>query len=326
MNSVIMYAHRRGRRAAVARLCAAIASIALTFGVVGAAGTMTAQAQPGCTLAPTDGTVTVTISSPLTGSIAVPTTRTYNLYVPPGLSGDVPLLIANHGFLANAENMERGSGWSAYAREHHFIVAYSQTLVDGPLVPGLAYLGNVWYVEQNSIDVAYLKNVVADISGKYCIDPKRVYNTGHSQGSIMAQRMACDAADIFAAVGSWAGADPTFPTAFGSTVPTPCTPSRPIAVGIFQGQDDPYSTDEGIGPDNIRAWTARNGCPTAPTSTSTDQFGTTREYVPCRAGITEVWRVMVGVAHQWPGGSPDNPRAEDLRNHIWNYLTAHPMP
>ncbi|MFI9405183.1 alpha/beta hydrolase family esterase [Nocardia sp. NPDC052316] len=303
----------------------------------------TAEAQAQCTLTPTGATITRTISSPVltVGGLVVPGTRTYTVHVPPGLSGDVPLLIANHGFNATAHDMDAGTGWTQYAANHGFIVAYPQSIVEGttglsiPLVPQV-FPGNVWLFNQNSIDVQYLKNVVADIEQTWCIDKTRVYATGHSEGSIMAQRMACDAADIFAAATSWQGADPTLPSAndllgafgsggFGSvgatTVPvSPCTPSRPIAVGIFQGSADLYS-NQPVGQENITKWTQRNGCKSTPVATD-DAFGTLQTYSSCDAGITEIWRVMSGVPHGWPSGAG----VTDLLDRQWNYLTNYTLP
>jgi poly(3-hydroxybutyrate) depolymerase len=54
-------------------------------------------------------------------------------------------------------------------------------------------------------DVGFLRAAIADVESHTCIDPKRVYATGISNGSIMAQYMGCKASDIFASVGGVAG-------------------------------------------------------------------------------------------------------------------------
>lgn len=320
--------YQRGNgTAAFVWLGAAVVSILLALGMVATIEPTIARAESsGCTLTPTNGTVQRTVDSPILGAggFVIPGKRIYNINVPSGLSGEVPLLIANHGLSSNAENLEKGTGWTDYARDHQFIVVYTQSLIKNPIfVPGIGWPGNFWFVNKHSVDVAYLKNVVADVEKLWCVDKTRVYSTGHSNGSILAQRMACDTADIFAAVTSWEGSDPSFSSAdaMSSSQVSPCLPSRPIAVGIFQGENDPYSTSP-VGRENIKQWTQRNGCPTTPTSTTTDIYGTLEQYAPCKAGITEIWRVMFGVAHAWPSGAA----ARDLLDRQWNYLTTYTLP
>ena len=47
-------------------------------------------------------------------------------------------------------------------------------------------------------DVGFLKAVVADVESHACIDPKRVFATGISNGSMMSQYLGCQASDVFA--------------------------------------------------------------------------------------------------------------------------------
>ena len=88
-------------------------------------------------------------------------------------------------------------------------------------------------------DVAYLTGLVAEIEKKYAIDPKRRFVVGHSNGGSMAYRLACDAADRFAAIVSLAG--PFFSDA------SKCKPSAPVAVQHIHGTADttvPYAGGE----------------------------------------------------------------------------------
>ena len=55
-------------------------------------------------------------------------------------------------------------------------------------------------------DVGYLTAVIDDVAAHYRVDPKRVWALGLSNGGFMAHRLACDAADRFAAVVSVSGA------------------------------------------------------------------------------------------------------------------------
>ncbi|MFF0457655.1 alpha/beta hydrolase family esterase [Nocardia africana] len=306
-------------RAIVIRLAAAVAAIAavitsLQVGQVAQSGESRVRlAAAQCSLAPTAGTVVRTIG-----------TRIYRLNVPAGLTGhSVPLLLAEHGNASNAAEFEQVSGWTPYAAAHHFIVAYPQGNANNlPLDPGNGLVGNDWEFQQGSIDVQFLRSVVADIEANWCVDTARVYSSGWSDGGIMSQRLACDASDVFADVTSWEGGDPTLPnpTLLIPSPGSPCHPARPISVVIAQGQIDPIS-DPVAGVANVNAWAGRDGCPLPPAKSS-DAFGTTAAYGPCRSATSVQYRVENGQAHQWPSGAT----GEDLRDRLWNFMFATTLP
>jgi len=80
-------------------------------------------------------------------------------------------------------------------------------------------------------DAAYLRAVLDAMRETLSIDPRRVFVVGHSNGGFMAYRMACDHADLVAAVVSLAGA--TYDD------PGDCTPSEPVhALQIHGTLDD----------------------------------------------------------------------------------------
>ncbi|MGH2731854.1 MAG: alpha/beta hydrolase family esterase, partial [Actinomycetota bacterium] len=255
---------------------------------------------PSCSLAPTAGTVTRTLGE-----------RSYLLHVPVGLTGSsVPLLLSMHGAapegtgLEAAAGHEADTGWDADAAAHGFIVSYPASSATRPAA---------WNTTQGGPDVSFLRDVVADISATWCVDPKRVHAGGHSSGAIMAERLACDAADVFASVGAYAGASPVL---FGG----PCTPSRPISVGIFQSLLDPLSSLP-VGILNRNEWLARNGCPPIPTTEPGVLLEASR-YGPCEDGVEVVWRVYLLQAHNWPTGA-DN---ADIRNRIRALFERNPLP
>jgi poly(3-hydroxybutyrate) depolymerase len=53
---------------------------------------------------------------------------------------------------------------------------------------------------KNIDDVAFARALVAKLQTQACIDPKRIYAVGYSLGGGMSIKLACDAADLFAAV------------------------------------------------------------------------------------------------------------------------------
>jgi polyhydroxybutyrate depolymerase len=261
------------------------------FAVVAAFGAPTAQAAEPCSLEPTNGTETRVLGG-----------RTYELYVPSGLAGpSVPLLVTMHGFTSFGLAHAYDTGWREFAASHGFIVAFPN---------GIA---NAWSFREGSYDVTFLRDVAADVSARWCVDPRRVHASGHSNGAIMAQRLACDAGDVFASVTEYAG---NSPDRFGSQ----CRPGRAIGVGLFQGDSDPL-VSQASAEASRDEWVARNGCSTTPVSESPPE-GVLLRYTGCDGGVEVLWRLYSGQGHLWPKGA----RGEDMRSRMWAFLTAHPLP
>src|SRR5262249_23516290 len=93
-----------------------------------------------------------------------------------------------------------------------------------------------------------IRAMIAEIESNACIDVKRIYATGCSNGGGMAYKLGCDAADIIAAI---APVDfdcitgPTNDPSCGS-----CSPSPPIAEAQFRGLLDPF-VPYGGGPTSV---------------------------------------------------------------------------
>src|SRR5207302_4114506 len=87
--------------------------------------------------------------------------------------------------------------------------------------------------DANVDDVAFVRALLAKLATEACVDPKRIYATGCSNGGGMVYRLACDAADVIAA-----GAPVDFDCVTGATnVPScgSCKPARPISMTQFRG-------------------------------------------------------------------------------------------
>jgi polyhydroxybutyrate depolymerase len=116
-------------------------------------------------------------------------------------------------------------------------------------------------------DVKYLLDLVKELRQVYAVDPKRIWAVGVSNGGFMALRLACEAADVFAGVISYAGA--------GWLDASKCNPSGPVAVMQIHGTADttvPYQGGTlGVGTSPVPSamkttsdWATRNGCGSSP--------------------------------------------------------------
>jgi polyhydroxybutyrate depolymerase len=79
-------------------------------------------------------------------------------------------------------------------------------------------------------DAGYLRDLIGEIGQRFAVDRKRVYLVGHSNGGMMAYRMACQSADLIAGIASLAG-----PMFFD---PSRCAPSEPVSILHINGTAD----------------------------------------------------------------------------------------
>ena len=183
---------------------------------------------------------------------------------------------------------------------------------------------------------SYLSSVIADIQGKLAIDPKRITVAGHSNGGFMSYRMACERADLVAAIVSLAGE--TFAD------PADCKPSEPVSVAQVQGTIDevihfnggvPLTEGTGRYPGaeaSAETWATYDGCDAKPTTLSTridvvadladgaDPAETSvQEWSGCDAGATvQLWTI--------PNGSHGPELSPAFADALIGFLADHPKP
>jgi polyhydroxybutyrate depolymerase len=180
--------------------------------------------------------------------------RTFLVHVPPSYTGQnpVPLVLDLHGLGSNSSQQAGLSGFREKSDEAGFIVAWPQGVRNSWNAFGCCGTADFLRID----DPAFLRAVVARISQLGSIDQSRIYITGLSNGGFMTHRMACEAADLFAAA-----APVSAPL---NTTTSNCRPSRPITVVAFHGLNDvivPYSGGLFQSAQNsLTTWASINGC------------------------------------------------------------------
>jgi len=184
------------------------------------------------------------------------TERVYDLHVPSGYDGatPIPLVIDLHGLSTNKTAQQALSGMAALADAEGFAVAWP----DGRFASWNAGWCCGQAVSEQVRDVAFLRTLVEAVAAEVAVDRTRVYATGLSNGGAMTQRLACEAADVFAAAAAMA-----FP--IGLAPITSCAPSRPIAVLTVQAPTDTLVPYEGGGlfpsaAESFAHWRAHDAC------------------------------------------------------------------
>ncbi|MFH1436434.1 MAG: PHB depolymerase family esterase [Pseudomonadota bacterium] len=202
-------------------------------------------------------------------------------------SVETPLVLNMHGLVLNARNQEGFSNMNPVADARGFIVAYPDGYQSSWNAGGCCGQAS----SENIDDVGYLKAVVAHLTERLCIDQRRVYATGLSNGGHMSNRLGCEAGDVFAAIAPVAGA---------VHVPD-CSPARPIPVIIYHGKDD-WIVFYSEGRSAFEEWIGINGCTGEPVRT---EYGGSycEAYEACAAGVKTTMCTLDPMGHCWPGGS-----------------------
>ena len=137
-------------------------------------------------------------------------TRTYRV-VDLSESESAPLLFVLHGFGGTAEGMRAYAGIEA---------AVQSTLQDGAIVvypngsgleSGLPQSWNAggccpFSIYEPVDDVSFFEQMIDRLSAAYDVDAERVWVVGHSNGGMMAYRLACELSTRVTAIGVAAGA------------------------------------------------------------------------------------------------------------------------
>lgn len=146
----------------------------------------------------------------------------------------------------------------------------------------------------------FARELVKDVQEKACVDDKRIYTNGFSNGGMMSQLLACKMADVFAAAAP-----------MGSTLTIDkdtCKPSRPIPMFMINGTADPlvgYNMTSFSGgltvPDDIKFWADKNQCMGEPEMFLQMGKATCKRYTKCAAGVELDFCAVEGMGHCVPG-------------------------
>jgi polyhydroxybutyrate depolymerase len=221
-------------------------------------------------------------------------TRQYDLFVPSGYDADVPtaLVLNFHGLMGSPAGQADFSQFNVTAETRGLLVAYPRGI--GQSFNAGACCGDA--ASQGVDDVGFARALVAQVAAQHCVDPRRIYVTGMSNGGHMAHTLACEAADVFAAAAPVSG-----------VLGIPCRPARPISVLDFHGTGDLIVPYGGAGPgfppvDTMMAdWAARNGCGSPSEVTVSVGDAVCERWPACTDGV-EVTLCTLGAGHCWPGG------------------------
>lgn len=247
----------------------------------------------------------------------------------------LPLVLLLHGYGADGALQRTYFGLDRLAELRRVILVAPDGKIDSA---GLRYWNatDACCDEDRSgvDDVAYLTGLVDEIGAVHALDRSRIWAIGHSNGAFMAYRLACERADMFAAIAGLAGAT------YLDTAR--CAPSQPVSVLHIHGDhDQTIEYDGGMGPladggfdppypgavRTVDTWAAYDGCSgqvAAGANVDVDNLiagaeTTVLERQGCPSGIAvDLWTI--------PGGGHIPPLARGFLSTMWGWLTRHPKP
>jgi polyhydroxybutyrate depolymerase len=169
----------------------------------------------------------------------------------------LPVVFDFHPLGGTGQSQEQLSGWGTKCDSVGCIAVFPNSLSSD----------NSWNVgfccsnaqQQKVDDVQFTRDMIKWLEGNACVDPKRIYASGCSNGGGMSYMLACNAADVIAAVAPVdfrcvTGAAPANASSLTATNNTACvcTLPRPISVTEFEeGQDNmvvPYNGGQTVVP------------------------------------------------------------------------------
>lgn len=252
--------------------------------------------------------------------------RTAVIHVPRGYRPDraTPLVLEFHGAgpRVSAAAYQRGSPLAALADRESFIDVAPQ---------GLRYrngnLGwNAYGPQQFPVaELPFVSALIARVRRDYCVDARRIYASGTSNGANMLNYLACRATGrLIAAIAPVVG--PMYGQDDG-----PCAPPRPMPILDVHSVNDPAFPYTGIAPGPgvfklpsvpawLSGWAALDHCASATGPRPVATGETLQRFTRCSGGA-EIVAYVTHAGHAWPArlGSGDAAIV------VWDFFLAHPL-
>ena len=270
--------------------------------------------------------------------------RRYHYHVPPQARAGqaLPVLFVLHGGLGTGPLQAKVTQFTRLADAEGFLVVFPDSVEHGRNNrqwndgrEGFLGQGD----PSKTDDVGFFRELFDRVVEAHGADPKRIYLTGHSNGSMMSQRLAIELSERIAAIAVVQG-----------HLPQPLRgeiPQRPMPFLLITGTADPHNPYQGgttpvlgggtllSAQENVRYWVDRNGgtprTVTTPLPDLDPEDGTTVEKTEVLGlNAPVVLYTVQGGGHIWPGteaqalpGSGSRNNDIDASRVVWDFVSKH---
>ena len=241
--------------------------------------------------------------------------RVAHVHIPKGYKADTkpPLVLVLHGAGGSGDYVLEKDGWAAKADQAGFVAVAPDGLPAFPrLKPAAGANPALWNSGQLNPkspraavdDVAYFRQLLDRLNEAVPYDKQQVFVVGHSNGGMMAFRLASELSERFIAVGAVAGL---------LTLENP-QPRKPLPTLCMLGSKDPLMPIDGgevklpwgtrqYKPvsEALSKWAKAIGCEEEPTPISEKDQIRKVEYPSKLNGPTLTVHYLEGHGHHWPG-------------------------
>jgi len=252
--------------------------------------------------------------------------RTYYVWVPKSYSNataPVPVVFTLHGLGDHCTQWGPSSGFKAVAEANNFLVVYPCG-TNGLL--GVAWNAGTCCLRGSSIDeVAFIRQIIVDMSKIYRVNPGRIFSTGMSNGAMMTEMLSCKAPTLFAGMASVAGVvvmEPGLAGGLQSCSKAFSPQNKTLPILFVHGNGDlivPWTGNIALGfpdvPTNFKEWATRQGCTGEPVQTYNKGTFSNQVYKQCRGGVTLELMKDQGGSHRWPKTADF-----DTPSYAWNFF------
>ena len=243
-------------------------------------------------------------------------TRHYVLHLPPDYAKHVPLplVLAFHGGGGDAAAFQSAAGLDAQADALGWAVVYPEGSghLDRRLLTWNAGTCCGSALAERVDDVGFALALLADLARDLDLDRTRVYAVGHSNGGMMAYRLAAREGKRIAAVVSVAGPEMSDSFPGGPPVPVLHVHSVDDPRALYAGgQPRMFTLASNSVPfrsvdDTLARWRSRDGCTgdgkVVDERRLESHSAELLDFGPCAGGAdVMLWRLH-GAGHGWPGG------------------------
>ena len=265
-------------------------------------------------------------------------TRSFIVNLPPNYyeASGFSLVIALHGGGGSGEQFETSTKLSEKANAAKFIVVYPDGVQGTGILKARTWNAGACcdYASENNInDVKYIAELIDKLLTEYKINPKKVYATGHSNGGMLAYRLACEIPHKIAAIA---------PNASTMAVTQPCAASRPVPILHMHSildQNVPYTGGVGSGASKhhnppldsvLNVWNIKNLC-LQKTIVDNSNYKLTKWH-DCTNNVTMHYYLTTDGGHSWPGGLPGRAASDEssvvinANDLLWEFFQQHQLP